>query len=113
MAEERKFTAIGDLLKQCERISSEAAGHDAFFPVAVRVPSTDGKTTIRGQAKSTSQSEIAERGRRLLFIPTKEKVTLVRTRVGNSYQGDWIHEVVTKDGKKFLAMQKQLKELTK
>ena len=115
MAEERKFTSLQDLLKQKERISLESAGHghEAFFPVAVRVQGEDGKVSIRGKATPTPPADVAKRGRILMFIPTKERVTLLRERLGKSYQGDWIHEVTTRDGHKFLAMQKQLKEVVK
>ena len=51
-----------------------------------------------------------ERGRILLFKPTGETVTVVRQRVGASYNGDHIHEVISREGKVFLASTKQLKE---
>jgi len=105
-----KYTRLNDLLGNSPRIATEAAGHDAFFPTTVEVPNGKGGTTIRGQSKPTLPSQ---RGRILLFVPTKEKVTVVRDRVGKSYQGDWIHEVTTRDGHVFLALQKQLKESVK
>lgn len=115
MAEERKFTTLRELLNQKDRIEREAAsgGHDGFFPVAVQVPSADGKTVIRGQVNPPSQKNGSSRGRILMFTPTKEKVTVLREKVGQSYNGDWLHEVTTRDGHKFLAMQKQLSNSVK
>jgi hypothetical protein len=115
MAEEKKFTSLVDLLRQKDRINLEAAaqGHDGFFPVAVQVPQSDGKTVTRGQTNPTPKKDGAYRGRILLFEPTKERVTILKERVGQSYQGDWLHEVTTREGHKFLAMQKQLKDLVK
>lgn len=49
------------------------------------------------------------RGRVLLFIPTGERVTIMRPKVGRNYHGDWIHEVVNREGKEFLASERQLK----
>lgn len=113
MAEERKYTSLRELLDQKKRIEIEAAssGHDGFFPVVVQVSSADGKTVTRGQTNPTSQKNGVARGRILMFEPTKEKVTVVKERVGQSYKGDWLHEVTTKEGHKFLALQKQLKNL--
>lgn len=110
MAEERKFTSLRELLDQKDRISVEASGngHDGFFPAVVQVPSPDGKTVTRGQTNPTPRK--SERGRILMFLPTKEKVTVLREKVGQSYNGDWLHEVTTRDGHKFLALQKQLKD---
>lgn len=115
MAEERKYTSLRELLDQKSRIELEAAssGHDGFFPVTVQIPSKDGKTITRGQTNPTPQKNGAQRGRILMFEPTKEKVTVVKERVGQSYNGDWLHEVTTREGHKFLAMQKQLKDLVK
>lgn len=111
MADEKKYTTLTDLLGQKNRIELEAAsrGHDGFFPEAVRIPQADGKVVTRGQTDPASQNGSSERGRILMFEPTKEKVTVLRAKVGQSYHGDWIHEVTTRDGHKFLALQKQLK----
>jgi hypothetical protein len=110
MAEERKHTTLRDLLGDKDKIKLLAAssGHDGFMPVAVQVPSEDGKTVVRGQTNPTPQNG-SSRGRILVFTPTQEKVTILREKVGQSYKGDWLHEVTTRDGHKFLAMQKQLK----
>ncbi|SRR6266704_3144733 len=115
MAEERKHTSLLELLNQKSRIELEAAssGHDGFFPAAVQVTSSEGKTVIRGQTNPTPQKNGTGRGRILLFSPTKEKVTILREKVGQSYNGDWIHEVTTREGHKFLAMQKQLTDSVK
>jgi hypothetical protein len=54
----------------------------------------------------------SERGRFFLFVPTKERVTVVRENVGKVYDGTWVHEVVSSgEGRKFLASVKQLKEI--
>lgn len=113
MAEERKYTSLVELLKQKSRIEMEAAasGHDGFFPAVIQVPSADGKTITRGQTNPAPQKNGTGRGRILMFEPTNEKVTILKERVGQSYKGDWLHEVTTKDGHKFLALQKQLKNL--
>ena|SRR2546421_2058689 len=115
MAEERKHTSLLELLNQRDRIELEAAasGHDGFFPVAVQVPSSNGKTVTRGQTNPAPQKNGTGRGRILLFAPTKERVTILRERVGQNYNGDWIHEVTTRDGHKFLAAQKQLADYGK
>lgn len=107
-----KFTRLTDLLGNKPAIASQSAGHDAFFPTPVQVPDGAGSTTIRGQAGPASRDE-SKRGRILLFIPTKEKVTVIRERVGKSYNGDWLHEVTTRDGHTFLSLQKQLKDSVK
>jgi hypothetical protein len=111
MAEERKHTSLRDLLDQKTRIELEAAasGHDGFFPVPIQVPTADGKTVLRGQATPPPRKKAVERGRIIVFLPTQEKVTVLREKVGQSYKGDWLHEVTTREGHKFLAMQKQLK----
>lgn len=113
MADDRKHTTLTDLLGQKDRIELEAAsrGHDGFFPAAVQVSSSNGKVVVRGQTSPTPSGNESERGRILVFKPTDEKVTVLRTKVGQSYKGDWIHEVTTRDGHKFLALQKQLKKL--
>jgi hypothetical protein len=110
MAEERKHTSLRDLLDQKSRIELEASvgGHDGFFPVPIQVPTADGKMVLRGQMTTAPPKNAVGRGRILIFIPTKERVTIVRSKVGQSYKGDWMHEVVTKDGHKFMALQKQL-----
>jgi hypothetical protein len=110
MADEKKHTTLTDLLGQKNRIEFEATskGHDGFFPVAVQVSGPDGKVSTRGQTDPTLRKNKSERGRILVFEPTKEKVTILRPRVGQSYRGDWIHEVTTREGHKFLALQKQL-----
>jgi hypothetical protein len=109
MAEETKHTTLRELLGDKDRIKLIAAssGHDGFFPVAVQVEAVDGKTITRGQTNPTSQNGL--RGRIFVFLPTQEKVTILKEKVGQSYKGDWLHEVTTRDGHKFLAMQKQLK----
>ena len=91
-------------------IAAEAAanGHDGFLPVPVVTAGSNGKPTVRGQVRATPPSP-AERGRSFLFWPTKEKVTIVREKVGKSYSGDDIHEVVSREGKKFLASASQLR----
>ncbi len=115
MAEERKHTSLRELLDTKNRIEAEAAlgGHDGFFPAVVQIPSADGKTVARGQVNPTSQKNGPSRGRILMFTPTKEKVTVLREKIGQSYHGDWLHEVTTRDGHKFLAMQKQLSNSVK
>lgn len=91
---------------------ARASGHDAFFPAVVTVAGPEGKSVVRGQPSPTS-SVSAERGRILLFTPTGERVTVLRERVGQSYRGDWLHEVTTREGHKFIALQKQLRESVK
>jgi hypothetical protein len=91
------------------KLSAEAAaqGHDAYFPVPVAVQNEQGKTVIRGQAR---KPVVSQRGKIFVFLPTREKVTILRTKVGEAYDGTAIHEVATREGKKFLSSQKQLKE---
>jgi hypothetical protein len=94
------------------KIEAEAAasGHDGFMPVQVVVPGSNGKPTVRGQAKRAAPyQEAGDKGRSFLFWPTKEMVTIVREKVGKAYSGDWIHEVISREGKKFLASVSQLR----
>lgn len=111
---DQKYTKLTDLLGHSDMIKIEAGsrGHDAFMPTPVRVQDENGQATVRGQS-NPAQMENSLLGRILLFLPTKEKVTVVREKVGKSYRGMWLHEVTTKDGKKFLALQTQLQELVK
>lgn len=113
MAEERKFTSLRDLVDQKGRVDQESTshGHDAFMPVAVQVPQKNGSVAVRGQVDPVPNGQKSSRGRILLFLPTKERVTVVREKVGQSYKGDWLHEVITREGHQFLALQKQLKTL--
>ena len=106
-------TTLQDLTADGSRIKSTARsyGHDAFMPVPTR---QEGETVsqARGQsapAPKKPSTPAGDRGRRLTFQPTGERVTVVREKIGRSYHGDWLHEVVTADGHKFMAMQKQLK----
>lgn len=112
---DRKFTTLRELLAQKGRINLEAAssGHDAYLPTTVRVQTDEGKIVTRGPASPTPSKEVVGRGRILLFLPTKEKVTIIREKVGRSYNGDWLHEVTTREGHTFLALQKQLKDSVK
>lgn len=92
--------------KRAIATEAEAQGHDGFFPVPVVLAGENGKKTIRGQVKAAPSGE---KGRLLIFLPTHENVTVVRQKVGQTYAGHWIHEVVSREGKKFLASAKQLK----
>ena len=110
---EQKRTTIRDLLSDPSqvKIRAESSGHEAYFPVPVQVEGKDGKTEIRGQIDPALGVEEALRGRIYIFTPTGERVTIIRPRVGKSYKGDWIHEVITREGHSFLSTQKQLKNL--
>ena len=105
---------LTDLLKNGGEIERESRthGHDGFFPNVVTVVGPEGKSVVRGQSNPTP-SVSAERGRILLFAPTGERVTILKEKVGQSYKGDWLHEVTTREGHRFLALQKQLKEPVK
>lgn len=96
---------------QSIRAAARAGGHDAFMPVPTRQEG-EVESQARGQSQPTPIKKPVQgsdgRGLRLVFLPTREKVTLVREQVGRSYKGDWLHEVITGDGHKFLAMDKQL-----
>ena len=63
--------------------------------------------------KPASHEPPEERGRFLIFLPTNERVTISRVVVGQTYAGLHVHEVITKDGRKFLASSKQLRKLVK
>lgn len=113
MAEERKHTTLRELLSQKSKIEQEAVSnkHEGFLPTVAQFPKEPEATVEK--KNPTPQKKEVERGRILLFTPTKEKVTILREKVGKSYTGDWLHEVTTRDGHKFLAMQKQLTVLVK
>jgi hypothetical protein len=117
MDEKTPYVPLGKLLNEYKsakgKIANEAAshGHDGFFPIPVVVSGANGSTTVRGQTKKATP--LGDRGRLLVFIPTGERVTVMKEKVGQTYNGDDIHEVVSKDGRKFLASLKQLKELNK
>jgi hypothetical protein len=111
MAAEQKFTTLQELLKHKELITAEAASkhHDGFVPTVPRAPvEEEVSAPVRKNGTAPPKEEVG-RGRILLFLPTNEKITILKERVGQSYGGDWLHEVTTRDGHKFLAMQKQLK----
>lgn len=72
----------------------------------------DGEGVVAQDAIKKAAAPAVEedsKGRRLVFKPTSETVTIVREKVGQTYNGDWIHEVVSKDGHKFLSSERQLK----
>lgn len=105
--------AVGGKANTVEKkIAVDAAqqGHDGFMPVPVAVQGTNGKQEIRGAGTPATPSK-GQRGRIVVFIPTKEKVTVTKERVGQNYNGGWIHEVTSREGKNFLAADSQLKEL--
>jgi hypothetical protein len=86
------------------KLEAEAAGHDTCFPV----PSASQKRTPKGGSKEVKSTD--QRGMIYVFVATNEKVTVVRSNVGQTYDGTAAHEVVTRDGHKFLANQKQLRK---
>lgn len=109
MAEE----AIGGKANTVEKkIAVDAAqqGHDGFLPIPVVVQGQNGKSEVRG-AGNPATSVKGQRGRIVVFTPTKEKVTVTRERVGQNYNGGWVHEVTNREGQQFLAAESQLKEL--
>jgi len=76
-----------------------------------RVPQP--KLPVRPPAQKDDPTTMqSNRGRVLIFIPTGEKVTVVRDVVGQNYSGEWVSEVISREGKKFLAARKQLREKT-
>lgn len=109
MAEETLGGKASDVGKE---LTTEAAqqGHDAFVPSPVTVQGQDGKLEIRGAGSPATPK--GQRGRIAIFMPASERVTIIRERVGQSYAGLWIHEVVNREGKKFLASDIQLKPLS-
>lgn len=64
-----------------------------------------------GKKNPTQVPEERELGRIRVFKPTKERVTVVRERVGKAYNGVWIHGVVNRAGDEFLASETQLGDL--
>jgi hypothetical protein len=107
-----KHTTLQDLLAHKDRISgaAKAGGHDAYMPVPVQIEGENGKRELRGQSQPKTPGA---KGRLLIFLPTGEKVTVVRENVGRSYKGDNLHEVTTREGHKFCALQAQLKGFVK
>jgi len=101
----------GNAAKVEKKIAVDAAqqGHDAFTPAAT-VQGTNGKLEIRGAGNPATPSK-GQRGRIVIFIPTKEKVTVTKERVGQNYNGGWVHQVTSREGQVFLAADNQLQEL--
>lgn len=85
------------------RAEAEGAGHAAWMPTPVAEKTADGVLTLRGQVNAQKfKSEIAERGKPFRYNPTKERVVLLREKVGVTYDGREVVEVATQDGKVFL-----------
>lgn len=104
-----KHQTLFDLVRNPQRIETQSAGHPALglqktAPVSPQVP------VVSPPAEKKSEPQKGVRGKAYIFVPMSERVTVIREKVGNTYNGDWIHEVVGKDGRKFLASTKQLKE---
>jgi hypothetical protein len=103
----QEVLGVRDGTKKIEE-EAEAQGHDGFVPVPVTVTDKAGHRVIRGQGSLAPS--LGKRGQVFVFEPTHDRVTVLRHKVGNSYAGDVIHEVVNKDGHKFLASERQLKK---
>lgn len=111
-----KHQTLADLVRSPGKIEQRAKeqGHAEVIPKLVETQSrwkTPAPAVKKLNPSSLPKKEQGERGRIFLFEPTKEKVTVVRNQVGQTYAGDWIHEVTGRDGHKFLASTKQLREL--
>lgn len=85
-----------------------SAPPDLMLPQPVQVPKAPAQVVeIRGEAKPEPVTE-SNHGRLFVFRPAQVKVVVVRESVGQAWDGTWIHEVVTEDGKRFLASERQL-----
>lgn len=112
-----KHQTLADLVRSPEKIDREAKGQEkvkgapsfveTLPPVVQKVEAT---AVRKANPSSLPKKELGQRGRIFLFEPTKERVTVIRNRVGQTYGGDWIHEVTARDGHKFLSSEKQLRE---
>lgn len=118
MAEERDNSWKGlahvklvDLVGSPQKIEQDAkkAGHTGSLATpVVAQPEVKVEETTKKNGNPPLVPQKGVRGRGYLFRPTGEKVTVVRERVGCAYDQSWIHEVIARDGKKFLASTKQL-----
>jgi hypothetical protein len=100
-----KHKTLADLDPRVVEKEAAVHGHDGFMPTSVKVV-RDGKQTIRGD--STPAPQKSQRGRIAVFKHTGEKVTILKEKIGVSYNGTPIHEVATREGQIFLASENQL-----
>lgn len=101
-----KHKTIWDLAPGAIEKEAASHGHDGLMPTPVTVV-RDGKQAIRGNGNPTPSK--GQRGRIAVFTHTGERVTVLKEKVGESYNGVPIHEVTTREGKIFLASENQLK----
>lgn len=103
-----RHETLADLMKDSGKIATAAllAGHTGEIPRPV-VQSKEDLEKKNGNSATLPEKE-GQRGRIFMFKPTGERVTVMKERVGNTYAGDWVHEVISRDGKQFLASTKQL-----
>ena len=110
-----KHQTLADLVKNPIKIEIGAsnAGHTDNLkePVVAKPVEEKKPEPKKKETPATVTNGHGYRGRRFIFKPTSEPVTVVREKVGNAYDGDWIHEVVSGEGKLFLASMKQLVDL--
>ena len=105
-----KHQTLADLVRNPAKIDAavDTVDHSGFLPKSTS-PVTKKKVELKiGEKASITSNGNGQRGRIFLFKPTKERVTVLREKVGNAYDGAFIHEVVNREGKKFLASTKQL-----
>jgi hypothetical protein len=107
-----KHQTLADLVKNPVKIGVEAAAAGQtgdLIPPAQPKPEKKQQAPVKKKENPTTVANGKSfRGRVFLFKPTSERVTVIRENVGNAYDGDWIHEVISRDGKMFLVSMKQL-----
>ena len=78
--------------------------------VAVPRPPAPVLEIIRTEEKKPTVE--SNHGRLFVFRPAQVRVVIVKERVGQAWDGTLIHEVVTEDGRRFLASERQLQAVS-
>ncbi|SRR6266566_3973780 len=108
-----KHSTLADLARNPAKIEMEAkaAGHTGNLVDLVDAAKAEKHVDVpleKKKEKIVAVNGHGTRGQIFVFRPTGGRVTVVLEKVGNAYDGTWIHEVVDREGKKFLASMKQL-----